>query len=288
MIPVLILAPMLLILQGILTAGTTATNEVDSLSRSFEHPVKVINKSGHTIYGLIESASDTQIVLKNDVDAGEVTYTLFKDDIAEISLPGRDIEVRAYELINDDRQGEAVPLLTLLYHNRSAFLGLLSNKDVLIFTHLVNAYLQSNEYTKCLAIAQRLDPLVKDPQVKKFIKDALILCHFHLGNYAETELLALSWVDHAQPFYSSALGWWLLAMIEFSKDQYESALWTSMKPIVFSGQIPMEFLSESYAVAIAACIELNYEKEAATLLEEMHNRGLNWPDHELLEPYAPR
>jgi len=275
-------------LQGILMAGIDTANEVGSLSHSFEHPVKVINKSGHTIYGFIESASDTRIVLKNEVDAGEVTYTLFKDDIAEISLPGSDIEFRAFELINDDRQGEAIQLLYLLYHYRSSFLGLLSKKDVLIFTHLVNAYLQAKDYVNCLAIAQRLDPFVEDPLAKKIIKEALLLCQFHLGNYAETELLALLWVDSAQLFHSSALGWWLLAMIDFSKDQYESALWTSMKPIVFSGQIPMEFLGESYAVAIAACIELNKEKEAATLLEEMHNRGLSWPDFELLEPYAPR
>lgn len=279
---------MLFTLQGILLAGIDTANEVDPLSHSFEHPVKVINKSGHTIYGFIESASDTRIVLKNEVDAGEVTYTLFKEDIAKISLPGGKIEFRAFELINEDRLSEAIPLLYLLYDYRSSFLGLLSKKDVLIFTHLVNAYLQSKDYVNCLAIAQRIDPFVEDPLAKKIIKDALLLCQFHLGNYAETELLALLWIDCAQLFHSSALGWWLLAMIEFSKYQYESALWTSMKPIVFSGQIPMEFLGESYAVAIAACIELNKEKEAATLLDEMQNRGLSWPDHELLEPYAPR
>ena len=273
--------------HGILTAGIDVMIEDKILSSSFDHPVGVIHKTGRSIYGYIESASDTRMVLKNEVDAGEVVYTLYRDDIAEIVLPGRDIETLALDLINDARDEEALPLLQVLYAQRSAFLGLLTKEDVLIFTHLINAYLQSKDYAKCIAVARRLDPFIENPRVKQNIKDALLLCQYHLGDYKEAEFLALLWVAHAQPFHSSALGWWVLAMIEFSKDQYESALWISMKPIVFSGQVPMDFLNESYAVAIAACIELNNEKEAAMLLEEMRKRRLSWPDISLLASYAP-
>ncbi len=248
----------------------------------------VINSGGHTIKGSIDSASDARIILNYKVDSGEVLYTLYRNDISDIILPGREIATFAFELVRENKRVEALPFLHALYTQRFAFLGLLPEKNVVIFTHLVSAYLQTEEYRKCVSVAQRIAPLIEDPKTKDKIEDAILLCTYNLGNYDDALNLANSWIEKARRFHPSALGSWILAMVKFERGFHESALWVSFKPIVFSSQMPIDFLAECYAVAIATCVELKYDDEAKVLYAEMLERGFYWPDIALLEPYAPQ
>jgi hypothetical protein len=248
-------------------------------------PVTVIHQSGREFKGTLGTVSEKEISIRAQVDAGEVIYTFYRDDVRALSFPGEIFWSTAAEMQADNKPYEAIRLMRALFDQRSRYLGWIRGEDVMRFTRLIDAYMRTDQPIEAIAVAGRLAPFVQIPRVKRQLEEAVLLGHFRLGLKADARDLAGKWLEETPQFPDSATGWWVLAQLQFDSQQYDDSLWTALRPIVFSGQLPVPYLEHCYATAIASAIEIEDLREANFLREEMSRRGLEWPDVEDLAPY---
>ncbi len=248
-------------------------------------PVSVTTKAGASLQGSLSRTEDGLLQLQIKSEDGEAIFTYQPEEIRAIFFPGGILVNRAGELIREDNLTEALPLLEAIYEQRSNFLPFVAESDLLLFTALPSAYLDAGKPANAIAVSRNLLPHLQNFRQRERLDEAVILGHFSLGLREETKNLAASWIGKRDLYSDSALGWWIQAHLDFGKGNYREALWTSLHPIVFSGQIPMKYLDSCYALAIAASHELKNEVKAHLLYTEMQTRGLDWPEDELLAPY---
>ena len=112
---------------------------------------------------------------------------------------------------------------------------------------------------------------------------------FFLGElYEEAEAKACQWIESAGYDRTSALGWQILAQLQFMRAAYEDAMWTALNPIAFANKLPIDHLGACYALAISAATETRLEAIVERLTKEMQARGLDWPSKlTILAKYNP-
>ena len=241
-------------------------------------PVTVINKFGRSLSGRIERVNETQFRLTTRDGTGEVVYTFGKGDDAQIHFPGNEYKLPALDLLDDGHEAEAIPVLQALFAQRAPFLDFLPEKEAVFFTRLADAYLGQGNLIDAVTTARQLAPYIKATSVKRKLQDIVLLAHYQLELPEETRQLAEAWIHIAPRYNDSALGWWVLAQLEFESENFESALWNALRPIVFAGPMPMAYRQHCYAVCIASYRALEDEESAQTLTNEMNTLGLEWPD----------
>ena len=207
----------------------------------------------------------------------------------QIRFPGVEYKRTLYEWKNDpERVEDALALYRAYYQQQGAYLSLLSQRELSLFIDYADFALAQNEPLKAVATIDIISPYIEDEAVLKQLEENLLLGFFQGGMRDEAEVEARKWTKEAEPAGSSALGWRLLAEINFEQEEYENALWTAMHPIAFSNQMPMLHLDVCYALAILAAEELRFKEEPLQLAAEMRDRGLAWPDYvEILSGKAP-
>jgi len=241
-------------------------------------PVTVINKFGGSVTGRLDRVSETQFRLTTRDGTGEVVYTFGKGDDAQIHFPGNEYKLPALDLLDDGYEAEAIPVLRALFVQRAPFLDFMQEKEAVFFTRLADAYLGQGNLIDAVATARQLAPYIKSTSVKRKLQDVVLLAHYRLELPEETRQLAGAWIKDAPLFHVSALGWWVLAQLEFEAENFETALWNALRPIVFAGPMPMAYRGHCYAVCIASYRALEDEESAQTLTNEMNELGLEWPD----------
>ena len=272
----------LLSMQCVSFGGSRAEEEY---TVDLSGPVTVYHQSGREFKGALGAVSEKEISVRAQVDAGEVIYTFSRDDVRALTFPGEIFWSTAAEMQTDNKPYEAIRLMRALFDQRSRYLGWMRGEDVMRFTRLIDAYMRADQPIEAIAVAGRLAPVVQIPRVKRQLEEAVLLGHFRLGLKADARDLAGKWLEETPRFPESATGWWVLAKLQFDSQQYDDSLWTALRPIVFSGQLPVPYLEHCYATAIASAIEIEDLREADFLREEMSRRGLEWPDVEDLAPY---
>ena len=164
----------------------------------------------------------------------------------------------------------------------------MSQRELSLFIDYADFALAQNEPLKAVATIDIISPYIEDEAVLKQLKENLLLGFFKGGMREEAEVEARKWIKEAEPAGSSALGWRLLAEINYEQEEYENAFWTAMHPIAFSNQMTMLHLDVCYALAILAAEELRLKEEPLQLAAEMRDRGLAWPDYvEMINGKAP-
>lgn len=249
-----------------------------AMETELSKPVTVINKFGSSVTGRLDRVSETQFRLTALADAGEVIYTYGPGDDAQIHLPGNEYKLLALDLLDDGHEAEAIPVLRALFAQRSPYLDFLPEKEAVFFARLADAYLGQGRPIDAVDTARRLSPHIKTKSVKRKLQDIVLLAHYHLKLSEETRQLAGAWINETSSYYDSALGWWVLAQLEFEAENFEAALWNALRPIVFAGPMPMAYRQHCYAVCIASYRALEDEESAQTLTNEMNTLGLDWPD----------
>ena len=174
---------------------------------------------------------------------------------------------------------DALALYRAYYQQQGAYLSLLSQRELSLFIDYADFALAQNEPLKAVATIDIISPYIEDEAVLKQLKENLLLGFFQGGMREEAEVEARKWIKEAEPAGFSALGWRLLAEINFEQEEYENAFWTAMHPIAFSNQMTMLHLDVCYALAILAAEELRLKEEPLQLAAEMRDRGLAWPDY---------
>jgi hypothetical protein len=147
-----------------------------------------------------------------------------------------------------------------------------------LFVRYARYALEKDEPLRAVAIIEVLRPYIEDEALLESLEDAALLAFFLGGLKDEAETQARKWIEAASPAHASALGWRILAEIQFGSEQFEDALWTALYPVAFANQMPMEHLNECYAFAIAAAQETRQPKLSERLSREMAARELPWPE----------
>ena len=248
-------------------------------------PFTVVVKNGSSYKGKLSRTDQGDLQILIESGDGEAILTFRAEEIDTLNFPGDALIPLAKEWIRDGNLAEARPLLLALYRQRRSYLPFLADSDVLLFTALPEASLLGGQPEDAIATARNLLPYVTSEPLREKLRAAVLLGYFRLGLKEEARKLAADWIARRDLYGDSALGWWIQARIDFEEKNFTGALWTSLHPIVFSGQMPMAYLSNCYALAIAASHELQKEEKAHWLLSEMQTCGFHWPKDEFFARY---
>ena len=288
----LILKPGLLITMLLLAATQVSAQLSPTLSEirtTLQEPVTIVLEGGNQQTGRVTSWDKSQLRIEVSLGGGTAELTFPANEIRSIRFPGVEYKRTLYEWKNDpERVEDALALYRAYYQQQGAYLSLLSQRELSLFIDYADFALAQNEPLKAVATIDIISPYIEDEAVLKQLEENLLLGFFQGGMRDEAEVEARKWTKEAEPAGSSALGWRLLAEINFEQEEYENALWTAMHPIAFSNQMPMLHLDVCYALAILAAEELRFKEEPLQLAAEMRDRGLAWPDYvEILSGKAP-
>ena len=288
----------LIIKPGLLTKtlllATTHLNAQPSptlseIRTTLQEPVTIALDGGNQQTGRVTHWDDSELRIEVSLGGGTAELTFPADEIRSIRFPGAEYKRTLYEWKNDpERVEDALALYRAYYQQQGGYLSLLSQRELSLFIDYADFALAQNEPLKAVATIDIISPYIEDEAVLKQLKENLLLGFFHGGMREEAEVEARKWIKEAEPAGSSALGWRLLAEINYEQEEYENAFWTAMHPIAFSNQMTMLHLDVCYALAILAAEELRLKEEPLQLAAEMRDRGLAWPDYvEMLSGKAP-
>ena len=288
----LILKPRLLLTTLLLAANQVSAQLSPTLSEirsTLQEPVTIALDGGNQQTGQVTRWDESELRIEVSLGGGTAELTFPADEIRSIRFPGAEYKRILYEWKNDpERVEDALALYRAYYQQQGAYLSLLSQRELSLFIDYADFALAQNEPLKAVATIDIISPYIEDEAVLKQLKENLLLGFFQGGMREEAEVEARKWIKEAEPAGSSALGWRLLAEINYEQEEYENAFWTAMHPIAFSNQMTMLHLDVCYALAILAAEELRLKEEPLQLAAEMRDRGLAWPDYvEMLNGKAP-
>lgn len=288
----LILKPRLLLTTLLLAATQVSAQLSPTLSEirsTLQEPVTIALDGGNQQTGQVTRWDESELRIEVSLGEGTAELTFPADEIRSIRFPGAEYKRTLYEWKNDpERVEDALALYRAYYQQQGAYLSLLSQRELSLFIDYADFALAQNEPLKAVATIDVISPYIEDEAVLKQLKENLLLGFFQGGMREEAEVEARKWIKEAEPAGSSALGWRLLAEINYEQEEYENAFWTAMHPIAFSNQMTMLHLDVCYAFAILAAEELRLKEEPLQLAAEMRDRGLAWPDYvEMLNGKAP-
>ena len=288
----LILEPRLLLSTLLLAATQVSAQLSPTLSEiraALQEPVTIVLEGGNQQTGQITRWDESKLRIEVSLGGGTAELTFPAEDIRSIRFPGAEYKRILYEWKNDpERAEDALMLYRAYYQQQGAYLSLLSQRELSLFIDYADFALAQKEPLKAVATIDIISPYIEDEAVLKQLEENLLLGFFQGGMREEAEVEARKWIKQAEPAGSSALGWRLLAEINFEQEEYENAFWTAMHPIAFSNQMTMLHLDVCYALAILAAEELRLREEPLQLATEMRDRGLAWPNYvEMLNGKAP-
>lgn len=240
--------------------------------------VKVLRKDGRIFEGTGREFSPDSLQLHARMGGGEVEFTIQAENIESITFPGSTIKQEINTLISNGDYATASQLLDTLFRQQANYFPYMREDEIEYFTRYVNLALTLEDPTRAIAVAKKMKKNLSDSFVIDHLEDAILLGYYRLNIRDETMKFVGQWLEKAGSYHSSALGWWIKAQLAYREADYEGALWTTLFPISLSSQFPMPFLDKCYVIAIASCHELEYEKKARLLYEEMQARYLDWPE----------
>lgn len=270
----------LLLAGGIVAAAATArpAQVADLDLQLAREPATVTTTARREFSGLLDGMQDDRLLLRLATGGGEVGYSFAPDEIAQLALPGADLEAQARELCDRGHWAEALPLLEALGRQRLRYLPVLRDPHFAALRLLVVASSRAGNPLETLGCINQLRPYLTQPPDRALLREAELAAYVELGDADAMRRLATAWCAEADPAGPSALGWVVLAKLAYQDRDFDRARWTALQPVVFSSYLPMEHLDTCYALAISAAHRLNDEAHAQALYSEMRARGLAWPE----------
>ncbi len=282
---IIIFHRLLITLAFCLSGNTAFCLDESEMNALLSGPATAVVKNGFTYQGKLSRTDQGDLRILIESDGGEAILTFPREEIEAVIFPGAALISLAEDWVREGSLGEAQPVLRALYRQRRSFLPFLTDSERLLLSALPEASLLNDQPEDAIAIARNLLPYITSDPLREKLRATVLLGHYRLGLKEEAKDLATEWIGRQNLYGNSALGWWVRAKIDFEEKNFTGALWTSLHPIVFSGQMPMDYLSDCYALAIAASHELQKEAKAHLLYSEMQTRGIHWPEEELFAHY---
>jgi hypothetical protein len=252
-------------------------------------PMTLVLKKGNQQTGRITEFNETTIRIEVSLGGGAAELSFPVDEVREIAFPGGQYLSTLYTWMQDPARSEdAMTLFRAYYQQRGPYFSLMSERELALFISYAEFALAEKKPLRAVAMIDALTPYIQDPAVLDRLEESLLLGFFQGGMREQAAEKAHAWIKKANPAGASALGWRLLAELNYENEDFETAFWTAMNPIAFSNQMPMAHLDVCYAFAILSAEELRLKAEPARLAKEMRDRGLAWPDEiDILKGKAP-
>jgi tetratricopeptide (TPR) repeat protein len=251
-----------------------------AIQSELSEPITIRLNNGQRITGNPIRVSENQLQLASAEGAGEIVFTFETAEIEAISLPGESYKNLAVEWMQAGDTEDATKLMAMLYEQRKALLPLLPASESHFFIYYVELVLSSPMPARAIAIIETLRPQFENPKAVRSLEDVTLESYQTLGLLEEALPLAEAWVAARQPYGESALGYYVLGAARLREEAYEDALDLALRPIVFTSPIPTTHMAECYAVAVGAALRLRERAYAATLYQEMQERGFQWPSQD--------
>jgi hypothetical protein len=244
--------------------------------QALREPMTLVLSGGREFQGTLSDVQQEQIDFRMVHEGGEVILSFPFDEIQEIFFPGKDIVEQTVEQIRSGDLTGALPYLESIIGARYALFPLIPPEDLSVFRALPLAALAVDNPAQAIAYAKAIKPYLTLPDDQKELRDVELLGYYRLQLQEEAEQLALAWIGEEDRFGDSALGYFILAALQFEAADYETALYTALEPIVFSGVLPKSYLAPCYSIAIASAHMVGDSAESEKLFREMKDRGIPW------------
>ncbi|MDP0495161.1 MAG: hypothetical protein Q7Q73_03035 [Verrucomicrobiota bacterium JB024] len=240
-------------------------------------PCTVVLRNGQFYQGRPIALRDGQLIFIQSQAGGQAEYTFAPEEVERIDFPGNAQKAEAIRLVTTDNPQEALPILRMLLEQRGPYMAFVSESERSFFILLVQAEMECGDPYAALGLARLLAETTQDPAVTKQLEAIILEGYYRLGLISDTRQLAEEWIARHPRYGRSALGWYILARLDYDAGNYETAFQTALEPVTFSSQYPMAFLAHAYAVAILSAVALDDMTEARALAVEMQARELDWP-----------
>lgn len=252
-------------------------------------PIEVLLSNGNRQVGRVAEWDGETLQLDVDLGVGSAQMSFEAEAIHAIAFPGRQyLPVLSRWMRDPARTDDALEVFRAYYRQQGAFFQFLDASELNLFVEYIRFAIEKDKPLRAVAMIEVLRPHIEDPLRLKALDESILLAFFRAGMLEQAADQAAAWVESAPPAGSSALGWRILAEIQFRNEAYEDALWTALYPIAFANQILPEHLDACYAFAIAAADETRQRELKARLSREMRERSLTWPSAiEGLQAYEP-
>ena len=237
----------------------------------------VVTTANRTFRGLLDGTREGRLFIRHITEGGEVGYSFAPEDVREFNPPGTKLANEAIDLWERRELDDALPLLEAIGRQRLRYLPLLNREQRQPLFALVAAANESGDARAAIAYVSLLRPHVTTDREAAELRDAELNAYLNLGLTDETRVLAEAWCASADAIEGSALGWKILARLEFDAGNFDRALWIALQPIVSSTYLPLKELDRCYVLAIASADALDDPATALRLYREMNARGLAWP-----------
>jgi len=233
--------------------------------------------SGKTVKGTLAGRQSIYVSLNLSEGASEAVVRLKPSEINRIHFSDSSERDEFLNRYSASDPYQATVLLERLVRNRLPYMDLLSRSDELLFTMLLESYIQSGRAEVALDRAKLWRTKLRSKDIIDQIEELQIMAATNTGDLDEASFYSKRWIDSGKSARETALPWNTLAEDALAQGAYESALWLSLNPIVFTHPHNPRFLANAYEIAIFSAYQLQEFNYARQLHSEMMLRNLTWP-----------
>lgn len=209
------------------------------------------------------------IIIGGPNTQAELRYRL--GDIERIEFSDSITRQDAIDGFSKRHPTESTAMLENLALKRLPYLESLHPKDEAIFTYLLESYILSGREVDALERAKLWLNKLPSSEAKLRVQELQIIAAWNLDRPSEAAYYGRQWIEAGQSCQISALPWVTLANIAFIEEDYETALWIALNPIVFSPPLRPPYLEEAYAIAIISAFKTGETALARQLKSEMRD-----------------
>tara|TARA_R100000027_G_scaffold10969_2_gene7821 strand:- start:788 stop:1864 length:1077 start_codon:yes stop_codon:yes gene_type:complete len=240
-------------------------------------PLTLTIQGGQEFKGTLSELHEGRIYLRLVQEGGEVILSFPVEEIEQIFFPGGSIVHETIEKVNAGELSEALPYLESIIGARYAFFPILAPENLSFYRALPLTALAVDNPAQAIAYIKAIRPYLTLPEDQRELDDIELLSYHRLELTEETRERALRWIDGTpERFPTSALGFYVLASLQFEAGEYDEALDSALHPIVFSGPIHQPYLKHCYSLAIVSAYILKDPIELERLTTEARERGIEW------------
>ena len=239
-------------------------------------PMTLVLSGGREFEGTLSDVRDGRVYFRQVQEGGEAVLSYPFDEVEEIFFPGEEIVSATIERVRSGELTEALPYLESIIGSRFALFPLLPPEDLSYFRALPLAALAVDNPAQAIAYVKAVEPFLTLPEDREELRDIELLGYYRLQLRDEARDRAEAWIEEEDRFNDSALGYFILAALQFEEADYEAALYTALRPIVFSGALHKSYLAPCYSIAITSAHLLDDPIERDKLFAEMADRGIPW------------
>jgi len=239
----------------------------------------LVTREGVELVGYVFGRGENgELLFVVPFEGGEAEYVYMPEQVEVLRFAGEADIDQLSSWVNAGNEELVLEVIEAIYRPRAPYLDLLSPADRAELAELVPWARRAGDPYLAVGMARRLLMASQSEALSASLHDQILLAYLDLPLAEDTRVLAEEWIAREPRYGRSALGWVVLARLEFEAGNYEVALNTVLKPIVFSSQYPMEYLYDAYAMAIMAAANLGEKEQAQALLDEMNARNLPVPE----------